>query len=360
MYDDDRDALAAEYVLGTLSADEREQAEALLVIDPGFAEIVRVWERRLGELNVMVEAVEPPPDVWDKIQATINGTQSRNNAANVEAVLPALEEAVTQAPPEETAEEGEPAPVEEPSPALLPDTEPEPETEPEHPQDLDDATAVAALASSLLPPEPAAEKPKPAATIPPPPPPPRMDRGVERGVERGAEVIYLRRQARRWRGITVVMSALAAVLALFIVASQLEPGLIPPLRQQTPAAPPLPPGSQLVAVLQQEPTVPAFLLTVDPQSRTMTVRRLTAAADPGRSYELWLIAGNNPSPHSLGLVGTDEFTTRPLPPDFDTDAMRTARYAVSLEPAGGAPSGVPTGPILFTGKMVQSVPGSSS
>ena len=41
MYDDERDALAAEYVLGTLSAEEREQAEALLAIDPGFAEIVR-------------------------------------------------------------------------------------------------------------------------------------------------------------------------------------------------------------------------------------------------------------------------------------------------------------------------------
>ncbi len=38
MYDDDQDALAAEYVLGTLSADEREQAEALLAIDPGFAD----------------------------------------------------------------------------------------------------------------------------------------------------------------------------------------------------------------------------------------------------------------------------------------------------------------------------------
>src|SRR5580658_6277977 len=71
MYDDDRDALAAEYVLGTLSTDERDQAEALLAIDPGFAEIVRVWERRLGELNVMVEAVEPPADVWDKIRGEI-------------------------------------------------------------------------------------------------------------------------------------------------------------------------------------------------------------------------------------------------------------------------------------------------
>jgi len=73
MYDDDLDALAAEYVLGTLSADERTQAEALLVIDPGFVEIVRQWERRLGELNVMVEAVEPPPDVWEKIKAEIGG-----------------------------------------------------------------------------------------------------------------------------------------------------------------------------------------------------------------------------------------------------------------------------------------------
>ncbi len=61
IYDDAQDALAAEYVLGTLSGDEREHAEALLEIDPGFAESVRLWERRLGELNVMVEAVEPPP-----------------------------------------------------------------------------------------------------------------------------------------------------------------------------------------------------------------------------------------------------------------------------------------------------------
>src|ERR1700757_3349810 len=76
MYDDDRDALAAEYVLGTLSADEREQAEALLAIDPGFAEIVLVWERRLGEVNVMVAAVEPPPGVWNKITTEITGVEA--------------------------------------------------------------------------------------------------------------------------------------------------------------------------------------------------------------------------------------------------------------------------------------------
>src|ERR1700729_4056119 len=99
MYDDDRDALAAEYVLGTLSADERDQAEALLAIDPGFAEIVRVWERRLGELNVMVEAVEPPPEVWDKIRTEIDGVGQRG-----ETPVRAIEETTPHTVPETTSD----------------------------------------------------------------------------------------------------------------------------------------------------------------------------------------------------------------------------------------------------------------
>src|SRR5271167_657582 len=100
MYDDDRDALAAEYVLGTLSADERDQTEALLAIDPGFAEIVRLWERRLGELNVMVEAVEPPADVWDKIKS---GIERVTLIGETGSAFPALDEAAPSTAPEETA-----------------------------------------------------------------------------------------------------------------------------------------------------------------------------------------------------------------------------------------------------------------
>ena len=354
MYDDDRDALAAEYVLGTLSADEREQAEALLVIDPGFAEIVRIWERRLGELNVMVEAVEPPPDVWDKIRTDIGGTP--HSGADLEPAFPAIEEAGTGAasmpglspdtPPELTSE---------PAPDLL--------AEPAHdldldlsgpPRDFDEASVVAALASSLLPPDPPPEtaKARPPTAAPSPAPP---------RIERSADVIYLARDVRRWRGFTAAMSAIAALLAIYIGVEQFAPGLIPVGRQPPTvvASQTTPPGSRLVAVLQHEPTAPAFLLTLDPQSRNITVRRVTSSPDAGRSYELWLIDKSS-APHSLGLVGTDEFTTRPLPANLDVDAMRAASYAVSLEPAGGSPSGAPTGPILFTGAMVESVPGSSS
>jgi anti-sigma-K factor RskA len=69
--DEDRQGLAAEYVLGTLDAEERAQADALLLADADFAAAVRQWERRLGELNTLVAPVEPPEPVWDKIRAAI-------------------------------------------------------------------------------------------------------------------------------------------------------------------------------------------------------------------------------------------------------------------------------------------------
>src|SRR5437660_521525 len=69
--DPDKDVLAAEYVLGTLGPDERAEAQALIAIDSAFAEVVRGWERRLGELSAMVDPVEPPSDMWDRIKAGV-------------------------------------------------------------------------------------------------------------------------------------------------------------------------------------------------------------------------------------------------------------------------------------------------
>lgn len=220
------------------------------------------------------------------------------------------------------------------------------------PQELEEGSEVAALASSLLPADPHAEAVPQIETAQPAAP--------QGG--RTADVIELQRGVRRWRGITAAMGAIAALLAVFIAVTQFAPGLIPLNRQVPPmvAANPQAPGHRFVAVLQQEPTAPAFLLTVDPQARTFTVRRVSATPEAGRSYELWLLSSKSPTPRSLGVVGADEFTTRPIPAGFDLDAMRGAGYAVSLEPAGGSPSGAPTGPILFTGSMVESVPDTRS
>jgi anti-sigma-K factor RskA len=305
MYDDDQDALAAEYVLGTLGRDEREQAAALLAIDTGFAAVVRSWERRLGELNVMVEAVEPPPRTWEKIKAAVTGVEPSN-----EIQLPLIE------------------PV---------------------------SAAAAAVAPEVSPAPPEAS-PAPPAVAPAPAP------SIAARPERSADVIYLTRRVRRWRRMTLVMGTLAAVLALVVALPVFAPDLIPaqwqlPRLLQIARAPTGgTPAGPMVAMLQHDPGSPAFLLTVDPASRMLTVRRVAAAPEPNRSYELWLVSKSFPAPRSLGLVGIEEFTRRAIPANYDADTVNSATYAVSLEPSGGSPRGVPTGPVLFTGKLIESQP----
>ena len=316
MYDEDQETLAAEYVLGTLSADERERAEALRSLDSGFEATVRQWERRLGELNVMVEAVEPPADVWDKIKTQIGPVETVGEIdARPEQELGSLAGAAAYFPPSVF--------------------------EPER------STTIEAVAHA--PAEP------PAMPLPPAP--------AAGKVERSADVIYLAGRVRRWQRAALGIGALAALLALYVAVWQVAPDRIPAqlrppgatMLAQTEGAAPMP-QDRLIAVLQQGPTAPAFLLTLDTQRRMLTVRRISANPETGKSYELWLISSRFPAPRSLGIVGGDEFTQRALPGNYDTDTLRTASYAVSLEPANGSPNGVPTGPVLFTGKAVESLP----
>ena len=85
---DHTNALAAEYVLGTLNSEEREQARALLGADTAFAGKVVRWERRLGELHLMVEPVEPDAKIWARIKSKMPESQSRSNARLPEAHIP--------------------------------------------------------------------------------------------------------------------------------------------------------------------------------------------------------------------------------------------------------------------------------
>lgn len=68
---DDIDGLAAEYVLGTLSREEREAVEARLPREAGLRQAVADWERRLTPLADTVRPVTPPPNLYAKIRAQI-------------------------------------------------------------------------------------------------------------------------------------------------------------------------------------------------------------------------------------------------------------------------------------------------
>jgi anti-sigma-K factor RskA len=176
----------------------------------------------------------------------------------------------------------------------------------------------------------------------------------------GANVVDLMARLNRSRRVAGANGAMAAVLALFIVTSVVAPTVLPDALRSKPRVivqmaegPPPPP--RYVAVLQRDAAAPAFIVTVDIAAHSLTVRRVAAEREAGKSYELWLVSNKFPAPRSLGLVGGGEFTQSANLGPYDPATISDASFAVSLEPEGGSPSGEPSN-VMFAGKLVESVP----
>lgn len=148
-------------------------------------------------------------------------------------------------------------------------------------------------------------------------------------------VVMLRRRVRGWQSATAGFAALAAALALWV-------GFRPPA---VPAV-----DGRLVAVLQRDAGSPAVVLDVDLASRRLTVRPVSATTPAGRSYQLWIIDPASGSPRSLGLVPSPAGVERSLKP-YDDAVISEATYAVTVEPSGGSPSGLPTSAPILSGKL---------
>jgi hypothetical protein len=209
----DTDALAAEFVLGTLDFDEREQARTLLSTDEAFAAKVKLWERRLGELHLMVEPVEPDPQLWERVKAKL-----------------------PQVGPEmqvEPAETGAPEPVsmpetQVPSPTIVPAVTPEmppagggeggPEQSPVPPEAalLPPPLVVTALSPSP-PPLPA------EAVVPAPPPTPAAP------AKRADAMI--RRRLAVWRALALLLMLVIVAVAGLLAAWRFAPDRVPPALQ---------------------------------------------------------------------------------------------------------------------------------
>jgi anti-sigma-K factor RskA len=308
-YSEDHIALAAEYALGTLDADERAQVETMMAVDSEFTAMVNAWEYRLGVLNQMVGSIEPRPIVWENIKAAIgHSTEQR-----APLVLP-------EAPPVPAA--------------------PEP---PAEPMVVEVAPAVEA---------PAVVEPAPVAA-----PQPTAD---------NSNVIRLSdARARRWRNVASIATAAAAALVGILAMQVYQPDRLPEALRPKPRvqtvevkvpAPPQVPSGQYVALLQRDAGSPAFILTVDAATKNFTVRRVGSGAEPGKSFELWLISDKLPQPRSLGVIGGSDFTARPVLAGYDAGTINAATFAVTVEQAGGSPTGQPTSAPIYTGKLIETVP----
>src|SRR5207244_9549043 len=291
-YSEDHIALAAEYALGTLDANERAQVETMMAVDTEYTALVHAWEYRLGVLNQMVGSVEPRPIVWENIKAAIGHS------------------------------------TEQQAPLVLPEAAPPAEPAP-----------------------PPAEEPVVAEA-----PPVAVDH---------SNVIQLTGRVRRLRSVASIATALAAALVAMLAVQVYRPELLPEalrpkpriqtVEVKTPAPSPVP-SAQYVALLQRDGGSPAFILTVDAATKNFTVRKVGADAEPGKSFELWLISDKLPQPRSLGVIGGSDFTARPVLADYDAGTINAATYAVTVEPAGGSPTGKPTSAPIYIGKLIETVP----
>ena len=71
------DALAREYVLGTLHGRARARFARVVAASLPARRAVLGWERQLAPLASAVPAVEPPPHVWEQIETAIGARAAR-------------------------------------------------------------------------------------------------------------------------------------------------------------------------------------------------------------------------------------------------------------------------------------------
>lgn len=220
------DAVAGEYVLGTLHARARARFERLARTERSVADAIRGWEERLLPLSEILPPVEPPSRVWTAIRTRIGASAA-------------------------------------PFPLSAP-----------------------------------------------------------------------RARGGWWRGLALASLTLAFALAVALFRP----------------APERPEGALLI-VLSGQDAKPALLATTDRSSRYLTVTvvaPLAVAAD--RALELWLLPDGG-SPRSLGLVAPAGNARLALPATADQALQHIPTLAVSLEPKGGSPTGLPTGPVLYSGPV---------
>ena len=138
--------------------------------------------------------------------------------------------------------------------------------------------------------------------------------------------------ARLWQGTTAAALAIAACFAYLAFLPH------PPE--------PEPPGAQFAAVLAPPNAVVPFLALARPDGSIAITRLSGGAAPAGRDLQLWSLPRGATRPVSLGVLSAAQSVLRPAArPQADEQLL------VSNEPAGGSPTGQPTGAVLFGGTL---------
>lgn len=135
-----------------------------------------------------------------------------------------------------------------------------------------------------------------------------------------------------WRGLAFASFAVAFALAVTLFGPRAER-----------------PDEAIVAVLAGPDAKPVLVASADRGGRYLTVKAVAPVAlAAGRALELWALPDGK-DPRSLGLIPASGIGRVALTAPAGIVFQNIPALAVSLEPAGGSPTGKPTGAVLFSG-----------
>ena len=146
---------------------------------------------------------------------------------------------------------------------------------------------------------------------------------------------------RRWQGGAIAASLAALVLGITMWQRPVPaPQIVSVV--QAPAAP-------MVAVLSGK----AGVVSVNYDPASGRIASVVDGLDTGqRAVELWVIPADG-KPRSLGLLPQGRPGWHPAPAAAARAMQPGVTLEVSLEPQGGSTTGLPTGPVVLTGKLGQ-------
>jgi anti-sigma-K factor RskA len=174
------------------------------------------------------------------------------------------------------------------------------------------------------------------------------DRILERLQDKSTKVISfapMRRRANLWRAYSLGVTALAASLALVLAFDVLNDS---PVVRPPPAATAAEP--MLVATLAAEDGPSRLVISYDRASESLLVAPAELSGAAGHDHELWLLPPSG-TPRSLGIVRAGAPQRLRVPVELAAALRTDASLAVSVEPTGGSPTGLPTGPVIASGPL---------
>jgi anti-sigma-K factor RskA len=137
-----------------------------------------------------------------------------------------------------------------------------------------------------------------------------------------------------WRTLAVA----SLVIAAAVVA--LNPGVTALSPRKKP----------LVAALGAENSAINLVASYDVASGRLKVTPVAAGKPEEKSLQMWLIRGSNPA-ISLGVLPQTGEGEISIPQNIRGQLAEGVVLAVSVEPFGGSPTGVPTGPVVASGAV---------